>query len=110
MNAAVDIQICNHNYLLADASHRLNGQRPLLQDCGVLIVDEAHIGSDCLPVDCDNDHTEDPAGWKMPEDVMEAFPGVTFAIHYSRFHMREKNGKPARPKFHVLFPIDYMHC
>lgn len=42
MNAAVDIQICNHNYLLADASHRLNGQRPLLQDCGVLIVDEAH--------------------------------------------------------------------
>ena len=66
------------------------------------------IGSDCLPVDCDNDHTEDPAGWKTPEDVMEAFPGVTFAIHYSRFHMREKNGKPARPKFHVLFPIDYI--
>ena len=66
------------------------------------------IGSDCLPVDCDNDHTEDPAGWKTPEDVMEAFPGVTFAIHYSRFNMREKNGKPARPKFHVLFPIDYV--
>ena len=39
---------------------------------------------------------------------MEAFPGVTFAIHYSRFNMREKNGKPARPKFHVLFPIDYV--
>ena len=66
------------------------------------------IGSDCLPVDCDNDHTEDPAGWKTPEDVMEAFPGVTFAIHYSRYNMREKNGKPARPKFHVLFPIDYV--
>ena len=66
------------------------------------------IGSDCLPVDCDNDHTEDPAGWKTPEDVMGAFPGVTFAIHYSRFNMREKNGKPARPKFHVLFPIDYV--
>lgn len=66
------------------------------------------IGSDCLPVDCDNDHTEDSAGWKTPEDVMEAFPGVTFAIHYSRFNMREKNGKPARPKFHVLFPIDYI--
>ena len=29
------------------------------------------IGSDCLPVDCDNDHTEDPAGWKTPEDVMD---------------------------------------
>ena len=66
------------------------------------------ICANCLPVDCDNDHTEDPAGWKTPEDVMEAFPGVTFAIHYSRFNMREKNGKPARPKFHVLFPIDYV--
>ena len=67
---------------------------------------ENFIGSDCLPVDCDNDHSEDPADWKTPEDVMEAFPGVTLAIHFSRFHMREKNGKPARPKFHVMFPID----
>lgn len=31
---------------------------------------------------------------------------MTLAIHFSRFHMREKNGKPARPKFHVMFPID----
>lgn len=65
------------------------------------------IGSDCLPVDCDNDHSENPADWMTPEDVMQAFPGVTFAIHYSRFHNREKNGKAARPKFHVLFPIEY---
>ena len=34
--------------------------------------------------------------------------GVSFAIHYSRFNNREKNGKPARPKFHVLFSIDRM--
>lgn len=65
------------------------------------------IGSDCLPVDCDNDHSENPADWMTPEDVMQAFPGVTFAIHYSRFNNREKNGKSARPKFHVLFPIEY---
>ena len=65
------------------------------------------IGSDCLPVDCDNDHSENPADWMTPDDVMQAFPGVTFAIHYSRFHNREKNGKAARPKFHVLFPIEY---
>ena len=65
------------------------------------------IGSDCLPVDCDNDHSENPEDWMTPEDVMQAFPGVTFAIHYSRFHNREKNGKTARPKFHVLFPIEY---
>ena len=69
---------------------------------------ENFLGSDCLPVDCDNDHSENPADWVTPADVQNAFPGITFAIHYSRFHMREKNGKPARPKFHVLFPIEYM--
>ena len=69
---------------------------------------ENFIDSDCLPVDCDNDHSENPADWMTPEDVMQAFPGVTFAIHFSRFHNREKNGKAARPKFHVLFPIE--HC
>ena len=36
------IQICNHNYLLADAVHRLEGRRPLLNDSRLLIVDEAH--------------------------------------------------------------------
>lgn len=66
------------------------------------------IGSDCLPVDCDNDHSEDPEDWVTPEDVADAFPGVTFAVHYSRNHNKAKNGKPARPKFHVLFPIDYV--
>ena len=65
------------------------------------------LGSDCLPVDCDNDHSENPADWVEPDDVMQAFPGVTFAVHYSRFHNREKNGKPARPKFHILFPIEF---
>lgn len=67
---------------------------------------ENFIGSDCLPVDCDNDHSENPEDWITPEDVMQTFPGVTFAVHYSRFNQREKNGKAARPKFHVLFPID----
>lgn len=66
------------------------------------------LGSDCLPVDCDNDHSENPADWVTPKDVQQAFPGISFAVHYSRFNMREKNGKPARPKFHVLFPIEYM--
>ena len=35
------------------------------------------------------------------------FP-ASACVHYSRFHNREKNGKPARPKFHILFPIDFM--
>lgn len=65
------------------------------------------IGSNCLPVDCDNDHSENPKEWVTPEDVKQAFPNVTFAVHFSRFNNKTKNGKAARPKFHILFPIDY---
>ena len=64
------------------------------------------IGSDCLPVDCDNDHSDDPEKWVYPSDVATAFPGVAFAVHYSRNHMKAKGGKAARPKFHVFFAID----
>lgn len=38
----IHFQICNHNYLLADAFHRRNGYRPLLSDYQALVVDEAH--------------------------------------------------------------------
>ena len=41
----ITIQICNHNYLLADAVHRQKGWKPLLRDYQALIIDEAH----CLP-------------------------------------------------------------
>lgn len=64
------------------------------------------IGSDCLPVDCDNDHSDDLEEWVYPSDVATAFPGVSFAVHYSRNHMKAKGGKAARPKFHVFFAID----
>lgn len=64
------------------------------------------IGSDCLPVDCDNDHSDDPDEWVYPSDVATVFPGVAFAVHYSRNHMKAKGGKAARPKFHVFFAID----
>ena len=64
------------------------------------------IGSDCLPVDCDNDHSDDPDEWVYPSDVATAFPCVAFAVHYSRNHMKAKGGKAARPKFHVFFAID----
>lgn len=48
------------------------------------------IGSDCLPVDCDNDHSDDPEEWVYPSDVANAFPGVAFAVHYSRNHMKKR--------------------
>lgn len=85
----------SHDYVCAEyMNHYRNGDN--------------FLGSDCLPVDCDNDHSENPEDWVTPEDVKKAFPGITFAVHYSRSNMREKNGKAPRPKFHVLFPIAYM--
>lgn len=61
--------------------------------------------SNCLMLDCDNDHSEDPAEWVTPEMLRQALPGVCFAVHYSRNHNRQKSGRAARPKFHCFFPI-----
>ena len=92
--AGLKAAIC-HDYVCADYKNHYRNN-------------DNFIGSDCLPVDCDNDHSEEPSDWITVDDVAAAFPGVTFAVHYSRHHNREKNGKPARPKFHVLFPIDFI--
>ena len=35
-------QICNHNFLLADAMHRSTGIAPLLPEYKVIVIDEAH--------------------------------------------------------------------
>ena len=68
------------------------------------------LKSDCLGMDFDNDHSEEPEKWITPEQIREALPGVTLAFHYSRNHMKKKNGKPARPKFHLLAAIDPVEC
>ena len=64
------------------------------------------IRSNCLAFDVDNDLSDDPADWLTPEDLRDPFRGVEMIIHFSRSHMKAKNGRPARPKFHVLFPIE----
>jgi len=37
-----DIQVCNHNYLLADVLRRRDENAPLLPDYQMLVIDEAH--------------------------------------------------------------------
>lgn len=69
---------------------------------------ENFIFSDCLPVDCDNDHTEDAMDWKVPEDVQKEFPDVAFYVIYSKSHEKDKGCRSARPRFHIYFPIDPM--
>lgn len=63
------------------------------------------ISSNCLPMDIDNDHSEDESSWITVDIFKKEFKDVSFAIQYSRNNMKEKNGKKARPKFHVLFPL-----
>lgn len=41
-NRDIFFQICNHNYLLADAVHRSKDYKALLSDYRALVVDEAH--------------------------------------------------------------------
>ena len=66
--------------------------------------------ADCIIMDCDNtsaDPTTDvaPEDWKTPADVKAVFEDVEHYIVYSRNHMKVKDGKAARSKFHVYFPL-----
>lgn len=63
------------------------------------------LSADNIPMDCDNDHSDNPNDWVTPLEVAMAFPGVEFVVVYSRNHMLPKSGKTARPRFHVYFPI-----
>lgn len=62
-------------------------------------------GCDCIMLDCDNDHSENPDDWITPEAFADTIPDVAMATVPSRNNMKEKNGKAARPKFHAIFPI-----
>lgn len=46
-----------------------------------------------------------PDEWKQPADADAAFPNVEHYRVYSRNHMKEKDGKPARPKWHDYYPL-----
>lgn len=71
---------------------------------------ETFIKADCLPMDLDNDHSENPDEWKTLDDVKAAFPGVMFYAVTSRHHMKAKEKSDGihapRQKYHLYFPID----
>ena len=64
--------------------------------------------ADCLVMDCDNEASDDPADWVTMEQAAEMLlalaPNLGFVIVPSKSHMKEKDGKSARPRFHVYFP------
>lgn len=63
------------------------------------------ISSDCVVMDIDNDHTDNPADWVTPEKLAELMAGVEFLTASSRNHQKPKGVVSARPRFHVYFPI-----
>lgn len=63
------------------------------------------IKADCLIMDCDNDHSDDPTTWIKPANITNYFDDVSYAITLSRNNMKAKHHKAPRPKFHVYFPI-----
>ena len=66
------------------------------------------LRSNVIVMDCDNDHSEDPAEWITPEKMDELMPDIAYAIAPSRHNMLPKDKKSARPRFHVYFLIEEM--
>ena len=66
---------------------------------------ENFIRSDVIVMDIDNDHTDEPTEWITPEKMEELFPNVEYLLAPSRHHLLDKEGKSARPRYHMYFPI-----
>ena len=62
--------------------------------------------TDTLVTDCDNTHSDDPKDWLTKDDIISEFPDVQMIIYTSRNHMKKKEGKAARPRYHIIFFID----
>lgn len=63
------------------------------------------IRSNVLAMDCDNQDTDKPEEWITPEKLDELMPTVSYAITFSRNHMKQKGRKSPRPRMHVYFEI-----
>lgn len=62
--------------------------------------------TDTLVMDCDNTFSDDPGDWITKEDIIAGFPDVAMILYTSRNHMKPKEGKAPRPKYHIIFFID----
>ena len=64
------------------------------------------ISSNVVPMDIDNDHSDNPGDWVSFAELEDLFSDVSFMAAPSRNHMKAKGSKDARPRLHVYFPID----
>ena len=74
---------------------------------GDKLCTENFISTDCVFMDCDNGHTDNPDLWLTPDILHGRLQDVPFYYIYSRNHLKaKKTGETARPRFHALFPLE----
>lgn len=77
--------------------------------CGVFKDNRRSVknfqGANVLVMDCDNDHSDVPAEWVTPSKIDNLFSGLSYALVPSCHDGKLKDGKTARPRFHIYFPI-----
>lgn len=59
---------------------------------------ENFISSDTVILDCDNDHSENPADWLTEELATEVFDDVAYVIHRGRHNNLQKDSYSPRPR------------
>lgn len=65
---------------------------------------ENFIRTNCLALDCDNGHSENPEEWVSPEKILSLFPDVTVGFHFSRHHNPAQGGQERPAQVPLLFP------
>ena len=63
------------------------------------------VWSDVICMDVDNDHSDNPEDWVITESLGPVFGDLDYALVFSRNHLKEKDGRSARPRFHLYFRI-----
>jgi len=60
-----------------------------------------------IPLDIDNSHSDNACDWIHPDDFEKVLQelGLNYGMTASRNHWGIKDGKAARPKFHVYLPL-----
>lgn len=61
--------------------------------------------ANCILADIDNTHSDNPDDWILPKHVSATLRGVAHSYYPSKNHMREKDGRAPRPKYHFIIPI-----
>lgn len=66
---------------------------------------ENFMVSHVVVMDCDNEHSDRPEDWITPEKLDDRLADISYALAPSRHDNLPKDGKSARPRLHVYFPI-----